>query len=297
LAACGDAGEPGPEQQEPSNADLLIESVTPEDGAMVAQNRTVTVTFYHPVLPDTLAVAVDGEVVRLATVDDREFRFVPLTLHEPDRAVEIRVHAGVEDATGQILDRDFAWSFATEPDALAQPSALSDAEIALITAGESSTPLDLVTDYDDPASSLYDISPPIDPQSPHLTLLIDRMLTSVVHHGGIGLAAPQVGINRRVFVAEVDASFRAFVNPNLLAWSETWREMVEGCLSVPDQDASVSRPDWIEFSYHTADGALVDLEQLADAGASAIPARLWLHEFDHLNGILLLDRAGTADPN
>ena len=49
----------------------------------------------------------------------------------------------------------------------------------------------------------------------------------------------------------MDGSFRTFVNPTALGWSEQWTDMVEGCLSVPERDASVSRPSWIEFSFHT----------------------------------------------
>lgn len=297
LVACGGADDPGAVEDR-GNADRLIESVLPEPGSVAARNQPISVLFRHAVLLPTLALEVAGAPVDVATLDEREFRFVPFPLHEAGTEYDVRIVAGVEDVTGQILDHDYAWSFSTVPEAVEEqpPPPLTDAEIALIESGDGSTPLDLVTNYDDPASPLYEISLPIEPIGEHFDLLVDRMLTSVAFHGGVGLAAPQIGINRRLFVAEVDGPARAFVNPAPLAWSEVLSDMKEGCLSVPDQDLNVQRPTWIEYAYGHPDGTFVDLERLENTSLFRIPARIWLHEFDHLNGILMTDRATSPPP-
>ncbi len=302
LLGCGGADETDPSvHDDPGNADLLIESTLPEADFLVARNQKVTITFHHPVIVDTLVVELAGQAVELATVDDREFRFVPFPLHDPDTAYEVLIAKGVEDVTGQILDRDVSWTFGTETEAVEQDSAppLTEAEIELILSGDGDTVMDLVTDFTNLDSTLYDISPPIDVTSEHLPLFVDRMMTSVVHHGGIGLAAPQVGINRRLFVARVDGTWQTYVNPAVTSWDAAVDQMVEGCLSVPGDQVNVARPTWIDVSYTRPDGSQIVGEHHENTSATVFPARLWLHEFDHLNGILLLDRMGnppTAAP-
>jgi len=296
VQGCGDADEPSPTQEEdPGNADQVIASVAPADGAVVARNEAITITFHQPVLVDTLAVSVGGQPVSLVTLDDREFRFVPMVLHPADATFEVRIAAGLEDDSAQVLDTDYSWTFSTEPEmveALPAPP-LTDEEISLITAGTGDQPMALVTSYDDLDSALYDISPAMDTQSEHLPLFVERMMTSVVEHGGIGLAAPQVGINRRLFVARIDGTWQTFINPSVDSWSVELDQMEEGCLSVPDVPANVGRPIWIDVSYTRADGSAVTGEHFENLSAMVFPARLWQHEFDHLNNILLIDRMGN----
>jgi peptide deformylase len=159
--------------------------------------------------------------------------------------------------------------------------------------------MELVTDWEDSASTLYDVSLPLDPTAPDVQHLVARMLVSVVHHGGIGLAAPQVGINRRLFVADVEGpdGFEAFHNPVILAYAETTDDSVEGCLSIPGERVAVTRPTWVEYEYDEDDGSHVELRRLENPEANpwSYPARVFFHEFDHLNGILMTDRARTLD--
>ncbi|MBW2455842.1 MAG: peptide deformylase [Deltaproteobacteria bacterium] len=296
LLGCGGADESTPTQeQDPGNAELLIASVAPGAAAVVGRNEKITITFHYPVVVDTLVVELAGQLVPLATLDDREFRFVPFPLHTAGATYEVTIAAGLEDSTGQILDRDYTWSFETEAAAIESepPPPLTEAEIALITSGAVDVPMDLVTSYDDPQRALYDISPPMDVESEHLPLFVDRMMTSVVAHGGIGLAAPQVGINRRLFVARIGGTWQTFINPSLDTWSPELDQMEEACLSVPETPANVARPVWIDASSTRADGSAVSGEHFENTSAAVYPARLWLHEFDHLNGILLIDRMGT----
>jgi peptide deformylase len=296
---CGGADESTPPQDDdPGNAALLIESTLPGPNALVARNQKVTITFHEPVIAETLVVELAGQAVALATLDDREFRFVPFPLLAPDAAYDVRIASGVEDVTGQILDTDLTWTFRTEPGAVEEEAAppLTEAEIALIHSGDGDTPMALVTDYANLDSALYDISPLFDVTSEHLPLFVDRMMTSVVEHDGIGLAAPQVGINRRIFVARVAGTWQAFVNPAVMDWNTEVDQMVEGCLSVPGDQVNVARPQWIDVSYTRPDGTVVALEYHENVSNNVFPARLWLHEFDHLNGILLIDRMGNPPP-
>lgn len=104
------------------------------------------------------------------------------------------------------------------------------------------------------------------------------MTTSVVALGGLGLAAPQVGINRRPFVARIGSVCHTFVNPGLVNRSVDLDHMVEGCLSVPDHQVNVARPWWVDGSYTQPDGTLVPSEHCENVSVASFPARLWLHE-------------------
>jgi peptide deformylase len=108
---------------------------------------------------------------------------------------------------------------------------------------------------------------------------------------GVGLAAPQVGRNIRLFVmnhsgkAEDD---RAYVNPTLTPL-EGELEAEEGCLSIPDVRINVWRADRVKLEAQDLDGKPVSIE------ADGFETRVWQHETDHLLGILLTDRMGFSD--
>lgn len=277
-----------------TNVDELVDDYGPDPGATARRNAAVELHFRNPVDVETLVLEIDGEAVDVLSLDDQEFRFVPLPLWAPAATVTVTVAAGVTDVAGQELDGDFTWSFQTEASTIdvdGSPTLTAD-EVDLITAGAADAPMDLVVDWEDPESALYDVSPPVDASSEAVQHLIDRMMVSVVHHGGIGLAAPQVGIGRRLFVADVGEGFEAFLNPVILGFSEERDRLSEGCLSVPDLPRTVYRPSWIDIEYDDADGAHVDSRHLENGGGPFdIPARIWQHEYDHLNGILITDRA------
>lgn len=284
-----DEGDSGPE----TNIDELLDWYSPEAGTMSWRNSVVTIVFLNEIDPDTLLVEINDEAVDMLTLDDQEYRFVPLPLFEADTDYTVTIVAGLVDVLDNELDGDFSWTFHTEFIAIEDQGdpTLSPDEEAFIMAGEAEEVMDLVTDYDNPDSSLYVISPPLDPASAEVQHLIARMMESVVYHGGIGLAAPQVGVNRRLFVADVGDGFEAFLNPVLLSYSDELGSMSEGCLSVPDLPLNVFRPEWVEVEYDQDDGTHMDLRRLENSGIFAIPSTLWQHEFDHLNGILITDRA------
>jgi peptide deformylase len=116
----------------------------------------------------------------------------------------------------------------------------------------------------------------------------NNMIETMQLNEGIGLAAPQVNILKRLFVIDytlIDETqpVKIYVNPEILA-SYDQEDFEEGCLSIPGIRTSVSRPTHIEVRYHTVTGELVE-EQM-----DGLLARVFQHELDHLNGILFVDR-------
>ncbi len=106
---------------------------------------------------------------------------------------------------------------------------------------------------------------------------------------GVGIAAPQVGINKRIIwvkrfdKTEEEMPFEVYINPKIIKYSEEVKETLEGCLSIPERREKVIRPDKITIEYQTLDGELH--QETVDGFTSVI----FQHEIDHLNGILYLD--------
>lgn len=115
-----------------------------------------------------------------------------------------------------------------------------------------------------------------------LVKLVDDMLETMYAEPGIGLAAPQVGVQRRLFVYDVGEGPEAIVNPVI---SESRGEWVfeEGCLSVPGLHWEIVRPKEVYITGYDLDGNEVAME------ADELLSRLFQHELDHLDGVLLLD--------
>jgi peptide deformylase len=113
--------------------------------------------------------------------------------------------------------------------------------------------------------------------------LVDDMLATMYEAPGIGLAAPQVGVRKRLFVYDIGDGPRALVNPTI---SESDGEWVydEGCLSVPGYSFEIVRPKVVHLTGYDLDGNEVSFE------ADELLARLFQHELDHLDGVLLLER-------
>ncbi len=119
--------------------------------------------------------------------------------------------------------------------------------------------------------------------------LSQRMLATVTDpvHPGVGVAAPQVGISRRLILVQrfdkEDNPFQVMINPVITAFSDSTWKMAEGCLSIPGVRQAVSRPWQISLKYQNIDG------QEFTETVSGFTARIILHENDHLNGILITD--------
>jgi peptide deformylase len=130
-------------------------------------------------------------------------------------------------------------------------------------------------------------SAPVDRIDDDLLHLLDDMLETMYAAPGIGLAAPQVGVLKRAFVADLGGDGgRApiyVINPEITWRSETTNLAEEGCLSLPKQFGEVSRFDQIRMRY--LDRAGVEQE----IAAEGLLARCLQHEIDHVNGILFVD--------
>ncbi len=126
-------------------------------------------------------------------------------------------------------------------------------------------------------------------------VLAEKMLATMYAAPGIGLAAPQVGEGLRVVVIDVgpkDAPTPlVLVNPEVVAQSMELATREEGCLSLPNMFADVTRPLKVKVRFHTLDGSRRDIE-----GEGLLSACLQ-HEIDHLNGVLFVDYLSALKRN
>ncbi|VAX37644.1 Peptide deformylase [hydrothermal vent metagenome] len=115
-------------------------------------------------------------------------------------------------------------------------------------------------------------------------MIIQSMIATMHQEKGVGLAAPQVGINQRFFVADVGDGPIAIINPHIIRESGL-AEMEEGCLSIPEVLIKVQRSEKIVLRYMDEEGKLIE------KAFSELMARVILHETDHLDGKLIVDYA------
>ncbi len=124
-----------------------------------------------------------------------------------------------------------------------------------------------------------------------LHTLLDDMRETLIDSGGVGLAAPQVGILRRVVLVDVETEILELINPVLV---ETSGEQIgaEGCLSVPGRYGLVKRPNYAKVRAQDRDGNWYEVE------GEELIARCFCHELDHLDGIIyteIMDRFLTEE--
>jgi len=139
-----------------------------------------------------------------------------------------------------------------------------------------------------PDPRLKIVSAPVEKVDAEIRALADDMTESMYAADGIGLAAAQIGVARRIIVIDLDQKDgkrnpRVFINPKILWASQELAIIEEGCLSVPEIWDDVERPAKIKAEYLDRDGARVELE------AEGLLATCLQHEMDHLEGILFLD--------
>jgi len=136
--------------------------------------------------------------------------------------------------------------------------------------------------YGDPV--LRQVATPVREITAEIKRIIADMTETMWHQIGIGLAAPQVGLPRRILVMDDgNGGAQALINPEIETRSGTVREE-EGCLSLPGVFGVVERSKTITVRAMDADGKLVSLE------ATGLKARIVQHELDHLDGVLFIDR-------
>ena len=139
-----------------------------------------------------------------------------------------------------------------------------------------------------PDPVLRQLSEPVETVNAELRRLADDMLETMYDAPGIGLAAIQIGVPRRLLVIDVskdgeDKQPQVFVNPQILTSSDERSVYEEGCLSIPDYYAEVERPAAIKVEYVDLDGRQQTVE------ADGLLATCLQHEIDHLNGLLFID--------
>ncbi len=125
-----------------------------------------------------------------------------------------------------------------------------------------------------------------------LSKVIQEMFHAMYEANGIGLAAPQVGLSRKIIVLDTQEEGEKFAmaNPKIIWTSEEEDTMNEGCLSVPDVEGDVTRPESIKVRFNDPDtGEEKEME------ASGLLARVIQHETDHLNGVLFVDHLSEKD--
>jgi peptide deformylase len=139
-----------------------------------------------------------------------------------------------------------------------------------------------------PDPRLQAISTDVEKVDGEIRKLVDDMAESMYAADGIGLAAVQIGVPKRVIVIDLDQKEgkknpRAFINPKIVWASEEMAVFEEGCLSVPEIWDDVERPARIKAEYLDSDGNKQVLE------ADGMLATCLQHEMDHLNGVLFID--------
>lgn len=143
---------------------------------------------------------------------------------------------------------------------------------------------------------LRKVAEDIDKDYPVLKQLINDLFETMYYAGGIGLAAPQIGKSLRIFVidgtpaAEDDLSMdgfkKTFINAHITEKSGEFAPMTEGCLSIPNLREEVNRESKIRIEYYDENW------EFHDENYNGYKARVILHEYDHLDGVLFTDRVG-----
>ncbi len=139
-----------------------------------------------------------------------------------------------------------------------------------------------------PDPILRQISAPVERVDAELLRLADDMLETMYDAPGIGLAAIQIGVARRLLVVDLaregeDNNPQVFINPEIVRSSDTPSVYEEGCLSIPEYYAEVERPAVVTVKHIGRDGKEHEVE------ADGLLATCLQHEIDHLNGVLFID--------
>ena len=126
---------------------------------------------------------------------------------------------------------------------------------------------------------------PVKKIGPEYTKIAKGLLDTLYAEEGIGLAGPQIGLLERIFAVHVQGDIpRIFINPSIIETSQETEKFEEGCLSIPGVFTNVVRSKAVKIQAWNEKGQPFTLE------AQGILARVILHEYDHLEGVLFIDR-------
>ncbi len=142
-----------------------------------------------------------------------------------------------------------------------------------------------IVTYPDPV--LRETAEPVGQIDQKILDLLDQMQESMYEDEGVGLAAPQVGVSKRIIVVDGGEGLVNLINPEIISSNDETEGVEEGCLSLPGIRVTVSRPTEVTVTGMNEKGEPVRYE------ASDLMARIFQHEIDHLNGTLIIDHLST----
>lgn len=119
---------------------------------------------------------------------------------------------------------------------------------------------------------------------PDLRAVIEEMFQLMLKNNGMGLAAPQVGIKKRFFIMFYDNKMYVCINPSIKKYGRETETSTEGCLSFPNLTLNIERPTMVKVAYQDIRGQRVEKK------FTGVLARCFLHEYDHLNGIVFTEK-------
>lgn len=132
---------------------------------------------------------------------------------------------------------------------------------------------------------LRETSTPVEKIDEEILKILDDMVDTMKDAQGVGLAAPQVGINKNMFVLDIgDGKIRKIINPEFIEISKEEVENEEGCLSIPGIYKKVRRAERVKLKYLNEKG-----EEVVEEGTELL-GRAFQHEYDHLKGELFVDK-------
>jgi peptide deformylase len=139
-----------------------------------------------------------------------------------------------------------------------------------------------------PDKRLRVVSDPVQTVDKEVRTLVDDMLETMYKAPGVGLAAIQIGVARRIVTADTskkddEKNPQAFINPEIVWSSDEKNTYEEGCLSIPEYYEEVERPKQIKVKFTDVHGKTQEIE------ANGLLATVLQHEIDHLNGVLFID--------
>jgi peptide deformylase len=149
--------------------------------------------------------------------------------------------------------------------------------------------MDLITLGDD---MLRQKAEPVKPINAEIAKIAAEMIETMHQSKGVGLAGPQIGLKKRIFVVHIDGDVpRVFINPSIVGTSQEMIKLEEGCLSVPGVWVDVLRPVSVRVQAWNEKGRPFTIE------TDGMLARVILHEYDHLEGTLFIDRIPESRRN
>ena len=125
---------------------------------------------------------------------------------------------------------------------------------------------------------------PVEEIAPRILQLLDDMHETLEKAQGVGLAAPQVGVLRRIVIVEIEDKKYEMINPEIIE-TKGKQEEIEACLSVPEKFGLVKRPQWVKVRATDRNGKVYEVS------GNGLMARCFCHELDHLDGTLYIDKA------